>query len=148
MVFGLGFQGDTVNWSRQQLYMSKWALGANWNYATFDFDREMDTLDARLASIMKANATDLTRFKAAGGKLMMYNGIADPGVPYQSPLEYYERIVQAQGSDLTATQGFFRFYMVPGMGHCSSITAGPGVGDFGQPYSPFVQKVASKATSF
>jgi feruloyl esterase len=143
MVFGLSFQGDTVSWPGQQLYMFKWALGANWNYASFDFDRDLDTLDARLASILNANDTDLTRFKAAGGKLMMYNGTADPGVPYQSPLEYYERVVQAQGGDLSATQGFFRFYMVPGMGHCSSITAGPGVGDFGQPYSPYVPKEAS-----
>jgi feruloyl esterase len=140
MVFGLAFQGDTVAWPAQQFYMFKWALGANWNFATFDFDRDMDTLDARLASILNANDPDLSRFKAAGGKLMMFNGTADAGVPFQSPLEYYERVVQAQGGDLAATQDFFRYYLVPGMGHCSSITAGPGVGDFGQPYSPYVPK--------
>ena len=140
MVFGLAFQGDTVSWPSQQLYMFKWALGANWNYATFDFDHDMDAVDARLASIMNANDPDLTQFKAAGGKLMMFNGTADPGVPFQSPLEYYERVVQAQGGDLPGTQNFFRYYLVPGMGHCSSITGGPGVGDFGQPYSPFVPK--------
>ena len=39
---------------------------------------------------------DLGQFKAAGGKLMMFNGTADPGVPFQSSLEYYERVVQAQ----------------------------------------------------
>jgi feruloyl esterase len=140
MVFGLAFQGDAVAWPPQQFYMFKWALGASWNYSTFDFDHDMDAVDARLASIMNANDTDLTRFKAAGGKLMMFNGTADPGVPYQSPLEYYERVIQAQGGDLSAVQNFFRYYMVPGMGHCSSITGGPGVGDFGQPYSPYVAK--------
>lgn len=140
MVFGLAFQGDTVSWPSQQLYMFKWALGATWNYATFDFDRDMDAVDARLASIMNANDADLSRFKAGGGKLMMFNGTADPGVPFQSPLEYYERVVQAQGGDLARTQDFFRYYLVPGMGHCSSITGGPGVGDFGQPYSPYVPK--------
>jgi feruloyl esterase len=137
-VFGLAFQADTVTWPSQQLYMFKWALGANWNYATFDLDHDMDAVDAQLASIMNANDADLARFKAAGGKLMMFNGTADPGVPYASPIEYYERVVQAQGGDLAATQGFFRFYQVPGMGHCSSITGGPGVGDFGQSYSQFV----------
>ncbi len=140
MVFGLAFQGDAVNWPPQQFYMFKWALGASWNYASFDFDHDMDAVDARLASIMNANDADLTRFKAAGGKLMMFSGTADPGVPYQSALEYYERVVLAQGGDLPGTQNFFRFYMVPGMGHCSSITGGPGVGDFGQPYSPYVPK--------
>jgi feruloyl esterase len=140
MVFGLAFQGDTVAWPAQQFYMFKWALGANWDFATFDLDHDMDTLDARLASILNANDPDLSRFKAAGGKLMMFNGTADAGVPFQSPLEYYERVVQAQGGDLSATQDFFRYYLVPGMGHCSSITGGPGVGDFGQPYSPHVPK--------
>jgi feruloyl esterase len=140
MVFGLAFQGDAVAWPPQQFYMFKWALGASWNFSTFDFDHDMDAVDARLASIMNANDTDLTRFKAAGGKLMMFSGTADPGVPYQSALEYYERVIQAQGGDLSGTQNFFRYYLVPGMGHCSSITGGPGVGDFGQPYSPYVPK--------
>jgi feruloyl esterase len=143
-VFGLAFQGDTVAWPSQQLYMFKWALGANWTYASFDLDHDMDAVDARLAPILNANDADLARFKAAGGKLMMFNGTADPGVPYQSSLEYYERVVQAQGGDLAATQDFFRYYLVPGMGHCSSITGGPGVGDFGQPYSPYVPKDMSR----
>jgi feruloyl esterase len=137
-VFGLGFQGDTVTWPSQQLYMFKWALGASWTYTNFDLDHDMDAVDAQLASIMNANDPDLAQFKASGGKLMMFNGTADPGVPYASPIEYYERVVQAQGGDLAATQGFFRHYQVPGMGHCSSITGGSGVGDFGQSYSQFV----------
>lgn len=137
-VFGLAFQADTVTWPSQQLYMFKWALGPAWNYATFDLDHDMDAVDAQLAPILNANDPDLGRFKAGGGKLMMFNGTADPGVPYASPIEYYERVVQAQGGDLAATQTFFRFYQVPGMGHCSSITGGPGVGDFGQSYSQFV----------
>jgi feruloyl esterase len=142
-VFGLSFQGDTVAWPAQQLYMFKWALGPGWNYASFDFDHDMDAVDARLASILNANDADLSRFKAAGGKLMMFTGTADPGVPFASAIEYYERVVEAQGGNLTATQDFFRYYLAPGMGHCSSITGGPGVGDFGQPYSPYVPKDAS-----
>lgn len=139
-VFGLAFQGDTVSWPSQQLYMFKWALGANWDYATFDADHDMDAVDARLASSLNANDANLAPFKAAGGKLMMFTGTADPGVPFASAIEYYERVVQAQGGDLSKTQDFFRYYLVPGMGHCSSITGGPGLGDFGQPYSPYVPK--------
>jgi feruloyl esterase len=139
-VFGLAFQGDTVSWPSQQLYMFNWALGPNWDYSKFDFDHDMDRVDAQLGSIMNANNADLAQFKSTGGKLMMFNGTADPGVPFTSPIEYYERVVKAQGSDLAATQSFFRFYQVPGMGHCSSITGGAGVGDFGQSYSQFVPK--------
>jgi feruloyl esterase len=141
-VLGLGFQGDTTSWPSQQFYMFKWASGSAWNYATFDKDRDMDTADARLASLLNANDTDLSRFKANGGKLAMFTGTADPGVPYASAIDYYERTVQAQGGDLAATQNFFRYFLVPGMGHCSSITGGPGVGDFGQSYSQYVPKDA------
>lgn len=142
-VFGLAFQGDTVSWPSQQLYMFKWALGAGWDYTRFDSDHDMDAVDARLASSLNANDANLGPFKAAGGKLVMFTGTADPGVPFQSAIEYYERVVQAQGGDLQKTQDFFRYYLVPGMGHCSSITGGPGLGDFGQPYSPFVPKDAA-----
>ncbi|MGJ7511263.1 tannase/feruloyl esterase family alpha/beta hydrolase [Variovorax sp. GT1P44] len=139
-VFGLAFQGDTVSWPLQQLYMFKWALGADWQYTNFDFDKDMDKVDSVLAPILNANDANLSRFRSSGGKLMMYNGTADPGVPFSSPIEYYERVVQAQGGSLADTQGFFRFYQVPGMGHCSSITGGAGLGDFGQAYSSFVPK--------
>lgn len=142
VVLGLAFQGDTTFWPAQQFYKFKWALGSSWNYATFDMDRDMDAVDARLASILNANDTDLSRFKAKGGKLLMFTGTADPGVPYASAIDYYERTVQAQGGDLAATQSFFRYFLVPGMGHCSSITGGPGVGDFGQSYSQYVPKDA------
>lgn len=142
VVFGLGFQGNTTFWPAQQLYMFKWALGSSWDYATFDNDRDMDTVDARLAASLNANDANLSRFRNAGGKLMMYTGSGDPGVPYSSAIDYYERAVQAQGGDLAATQGFFRYYLIPGMGHCSSITGGAGVGDFGQPYSSYMPKDA------
>jgi feruloyl esterase len=141
-VFGLAFQGNTTFWPAQQLYMFKWALGPSWDYATFDSDRDMDIVDARLAASLNANDANLSRFRDAGGKLMMYTGSADPGVPYASAIDYYERAVQAQGGDLTATQRFFRYYLVPGMGHCGSIAGGAGVGDFGQPYSAHVPKDA------
>lgn len=123
-----------------QLYMFKWALGENWNYASFDSDRDMDAVDARLASILNANDPNLTQFKNAGGKLMMYSGVADAGVPFAENVEFYERAIKAQGGDLAATQNFFRYYLIPGMGHCSSTTGGKGPGDFGQAYSPIVPR--------
>jgi len=137
-VFGLASQADTVTWPSQQLYFFNWAFGANWDYTTFDFDHDMDTLDALLAPSLNANESDLSDFRNGGGKLMMFGGTTDPGVPIANTVAYYESVVANQGGDLAATQDFARLYMVPGMGHCSSITGGPGVGDFGQPYSQFV----------
>ena len=100
--------------------------------------RDVDTVDNRLASIVNANSPDLSAFKANGGKMIMYTGTQDAGAPYHDALNYYERVVKAQGGDLTATQTFFRYYLVPGMSHCSGLDGGDGGTEFGQPYSALV----------
>lgn len=135
---GLAQQEDTATWPAQQFYQFFWTFGANYDYTKFDFDHDMDTVDNLLASTLNANSADLSEFKSNGGKLMMYTGSSDPGVPFPEAIEHYERVVSQQGGDLAATQDFYRYYLVPGMGHCASIGGGPGLGDFGQPYSNVV----------
>ena len=110
------------------LYPYRWVFGANFDYQTFDFDKHQAIVDSLLAPILNANNPDLSGFESAGGKLMMYTGTADPLVPYQDAIHYYERVVQRQGS-LKKTQRFFRYFLVPGMGHCNG---GPGINEFGQ----------------
>ena len=78
----------------------------------------------------------MNNYKAAGGKLIMYTGTADALVPCQDAINYYERVVQRQGS-LKKTQGFFRYFLIPGMGHCSG---GPGLNDFGQNLNPVAKQ--------
>jgi feruloyl esterase len=134
----LAQQEDTTTWPQQQFYTFFWTFGATYNYLTFDFDHDMDTVDALLAPAVNANNADLSDFKANGGKLIMYTGSSDPGVPFPSAIDYYERVVQNQGGDLPSTQAFYRYFLVPGMGHCGSVGGGQGLGDFGQPYSSVV----------
>jgi feruloyl esterase len=100
---GLVNQEDVTTWPAQQLYDLVWTFGTGYNYLSFDFDHDMDTVDALLAPALNANNADLNDFKSNGGKLMMYNGSADPGVPLPSEVEYYERVVQNQGGELTLT---------------------------------------------
>ncbi|WP_053063915.1 tannase/feruloyl esterase family alpha/beta hydrolase [Caballeronia mineralivorans] len=135
---GLVNQQDASAWPSQQLYDLLWTFGAGYDYLSFDFDHNIDTVDALLAPPLNANSADLNDFKSNGGKLIMYNGSSDPGVPLPSEIEYYERVVQDQGADLNATQNFFRYYIVPGMGHCASIGGGAGVGEFGQSYATYL----------
>jgi len=127
-------QGDPVVWPAQQFYPFKWAFGADFTPASFDFDRDLDRLDALLASPLNANSADLSAFARRGGKLMLFSGLADPAVPFEEVVNYYERVVASRG-DLEATQSFARLFLVPGMGHCFG---GPGVTDFGQPFSSAV----------
>jgi feruloyl esterase len=127
-------QGDPVVWPAQQFYPFKWAFGADFAPASFDFDRDLDRLDALLASPLNANSADLSAFARRGGKLMLFSGLADPAVPFEEVVNYYERVVASRG-DLPSTQSFARLFLVPGMGHCFG---GPGVTDFGQPFSSAV----------
>jgi feruloyl esterase len=56
----------------------------------------------------------------------MYTGWADPVVPPQDTVAYYDAVVKAMGG-LQSTREFFRFFLAPGMGHCSG---GPGPNQF------------------
>ncbi|TLV03353.1 tannase/feruloyl esterase family alpha/beta hydrolase [Dyadobacter luticola] len=116
-------------------YQYKWAFGNEFDYKTFDFDKDQDKLDAQLGQILNANNTDLSPLKRRGGKILMYAGMADPLVPYQDAVSYYDRVVAAQGS-LEKTQDFFRFFLVPGMAHCGG---GPGLNDCGDMLSALIK---------
>jgi len=104
-------------------FFTGWAFhNPDWNPRSFDWDRDVAYLDTRL-SFIDATSTDVGRFKSRGGKLLMYTGLADPVVPPKDTFDYYERVVAASGG-IDATRAFFRFFPVPGMGHCGG-GAGP-----------------------
>jgi len=97
-----------------------------WDWRTFDWDRDVAYLDERLP-YLSATSTDLRAFKSRGGKLLMYTGTADPVVPPEDTINYYEAVSAAMGG-ASETQTFFRFFPVPGMAHCGGGT-GPSTFD-------------------
>lgn len=96
-----------------------------WDFRTFDWDRDVAVADAWMPSF-SANGRDLRAFKASHGKLIMYTGLADPVVPPEDTIGYYDAVVHEMGG-LAETRPFFRFFLVPGMGHCMG---GPGPSSF------------------
>jgi feruloyl esterase len=88
----------------------------NWDWRTFDWDRDIDYLDAQLPHL-DATSVDLRAFQARGGKIIMYAGWADPVVPAADTINYFEAVARDMGG-LAAVQDFFRLWLVPGMGHC------------------------------
>lgn len=106
----------------------RWVFGQDFNYETFDFDRDMDAVDEKLASIVNANNPDLSAFRSRGGKLLLYTGTTDTQVATCCTIQYYERVIEQEGS-LEAAQAFAKLYVVPGLGH---MQAGPGINDIGQ----------------
>ncbi len=115
----------------------KWVFGLTWQWQSFDYDTNMSEVDQVLAANLNANNADLAAFERAGGKLLMYQGWADPLVAPQDLIDYYIRVAQQFGpmntpGQQTATfaklQKFYRLFMVPGMNHCAG---GPGPNAFG-----------------
>ena len=67
----------------------------NWDYRTIDWER--DLAYAERLPYMPAVDRDLTPFKKSGGKLLMYTGWADPVVPPQDTVAYYDAVVKTMG---------------------------------------------------
>jgi len=81
---------------------------------------------------------DLTAFKNRGGKLITVYGLSDELIPPQGTINYYNRVATQMGG-LAAVQSFYKFYLVPGMGHASpngtaNLTATPPLPGHGQIY--------------
>ncbi|MGJ4944801.1 tannase/feruloyl esterase family alpha/beta hydrolase [Bradyrhizobium sp. HKCCYLS1011] len=123
-----------------------WVYGASFgiptsptNFANFDFHHDIKTVDTQLEGVLNATSTDLSEFREHGGKLLMYHGWADPLLPSQESINYFNALVRdgrgfAQparfGLDdpaLRETQSYARLFMAPGMYHCSG---GPGPNTF------------------
>ncbi len=99
-----------------------------WDWRKFDWSSDIVRMDQRIAGTFDANRPDLTRFKARGGKLLMFMGWQDPVGSATEAINYYESVVarsslKAPDARHADTQSFLRLYMVPGMAHCR---LGPG----------------------
>jgi len=111
-------------------------LGTPVNYANFDFHHDIGKVDDKLEDVLNATSTNLSEFRERGSKLLMYHGWADPLIPPQSSINYFNALVgnHSRGIQqasfgghgnpaLQRTQSYARLFMVPGMYHCSG---GPG----------------------
>ena len=116
-------------------YSTYWAFGNGFDWLTFDFDHDMDTLDEAMAARLNANTADLEEYRSHGGKLILAHGFADPAVPTLNTVAYYERLIAGQTREdrheegerreaLRRTQEFARLFLFPGVGHCDN-GAGP-----------------------
>jgi Tannase and feruloyl esterase len=83
--------------------------------AKFNFDTDPAKL-GRPRLEYDADKTDLSTFKAHGGKILMWHGLADGGIPPGASVDYYSRVLQAMGG-VTNTKDFLRLFFLPGVHH-------------------------------
>jgi feruloyl esterase len=108
-------------------------FGDKWDWRTFDFDKDVDRLDAAVHDKIDSTNPDLSGFQAHNGKLLMVQGWGDPFNAQTLPIEYRKSVTayfakrfgEAKGAAMV--DGFFKLFMVPGMGHC---LGGPGPSKF------------------
>jgi feruloyl esterase len=99
----------------------------DWPYPVFDFDKNVQRADEDLAPITNATDPNLEEFRKLGHKLIYYHGAADPLIPAQNGVDYFETVVAVEKS-LSQAQSFYRAFLVPGLYHCAG---GPGPIGFG-----------------
>jgi feruloyl esterase len=75
------------------------------------------------AQLINADATDMGAFAARGGKMIVYQGMADPVFSADDLVGWYRRASAAT----PAAAPWMRLFLSPGMGHCGG---GPGLDNF------------------
>jgi tannase/feruloyl esterase len=99
---------------------------ANWDTMSFDLDKDL-ALTLKNASFIEASNPDLTKFKARGGKLLLWHGWADPGPAPENTINYYSQAAKASGGG--AADDWMRLFLLPGVAHCGG-GVGPDQADF------------------
>ena len=73
---------------------------------------------------MRADSTDLTAFKARGGKLIIAHGVSDPVFSIIDTVDWWKDLDAVNGGRASE---FVRLFAVPGMNHCAG---GPSTDQF------------------
>jgi feruloyl esterase len=93
-----------------------------WDWRSFDLERDIDRALLHGKDI-HAVSPDLAKFRARGGKLLMYHGWSDGGsggsISPLNTIAYYEAVLKAMGPN---QDDWLRLFLVPGMDHCGGGT--------------------------
>ena len=100
---------------------------ANWDFKTFDLERDGKVAQEKLAPVLNATDPNLKAFQARGGKLILYHGWNDAALPPVNTINYVQSVAAKLGPK--QTDSFVRLFMAPGVQHCAG---GPGPDTFGQ----------------
>jgi feruloyl esterase len=86
-----------------------------------NFDSDLALADTPENTVINANDPDIGKYVERGGKLIIYGGWSDAGIPPRLAVDYYKSVMDKVGAKLgaRAVKDSLRLFMVPGMGHCN-----------------------------
>jgi feruloyl esterase len=124
--WGRWILGDAPGKSAQAIFATQFSANMvfndpAWDYKTFDFGRDVKTVNDRMGKILNATDANLKAFRSRGGKLILFHGWNDPALPPLNTINYFNAVKAAMGAE--AADSFVRLYMMPGTQHCYG---GPG----------------------
>lgn len=88
-----------------------------WRLEDFTLTRQSLEDMRPMHAIYDATNPDLGPFQAAGGKLILWHGLADPHISPLNSIAYAQAVRATIGE--AATDDMMRSFLIPGMGHCS-----------------------------
>jgi feruloyl esterase len=110
--------GDAVWSSDFPNYMALLGTPTGITYTNLQFTTTGFTQLMQYGRVWDPTNTDLSKFAARGGKLIVWHGWSDTGAsPYMS-LNYWTQVRNTMGAD--AASKFMTLYMIPGVYHCNS----------------------------
>jgi feruloyl esterase len=88
-----------------------------WTYRDFNFNEDYKRM-GNMEALVDSSNPDLSRFRDAGGKLLMYEGTNDNSVLPRFVIDYYQKVEAVMGGPANA-QKFARLFVLPGVEHCA-----------------------------
>jgi Tannase and feruloyl esterase len=90
----------------------------DWTFYDFDFDKDVSWGKLRYGfKLYDPFDPDLSKFRAQGGKLLLYHGLSDLSVSPEVSIDYYTEVAKRMGGH-KRLRDWFRLFLVPGMFHC------------------------------
>ena len=97
-----------------------------WDPATFNAATDVEKAQkADPDGILRSDNANIKGFFDHGGKLLMYQGFADPQVTSENAIRYHQAVLDKVGKQVEGKS--IELFMVPGMYHCQG---GPGTDTF------------------
>jgi len=91
-----------------------------WDWHVLDYQNYLPFFRAsvaRVGPLMASDDPNLARFRARGGKVLMWHGFADQLIVPGGTIDYYDKVARRSGG-YVRTQEFARLFMAPGVAHC------------------------------